>query len=182
LNTSKARLQSLRITFVTLCTVLVAGLGFTSVAAAEPPTRQPFELPTEPFPFQDEEGNDPCGFPVLLEVITNKQTVTTFTRRGVTSFTGPLKVRLINTAPGGRTIERNISGPTRRTENSDGSVTQVTAGPGLWAFEPEIARELPRMAITKGRTVSVIGPEEGEFTFISQQGSVEDICAALAAP
>jgi len=38
----------------------------------------------------------------------------------------------------GRTIDRNISGPTMVTLNADGSVTQKTAGPGLWAFEVDV--------------------------------------------
>jgi hypothetical protein len=144
--------------------------------------REPNPLPTgEPFPLQDTLGNDPCGFPVLLELTTNKEIVTTFTRRsGVTSIhvTGALKARLTNDETD-KTIERNISGPTFQTVNSDGSVTQKTTGPGVWAFDPTVAPELPRMVITKGKTESVFSPD-GVFTFISQHGSYEDICAALA--
>jgi len=118
-----------------------------------------------------------------LEVVTNKEIVTTFERKsGVTVLhvTGALKVRLTNTDTD-KSIERNISGPTRLTVNSDESITQETAGPGLWAFDPGIASDLPRMAITKGRTVSVINSQPtGEFRFISQRGSIENICAALA--
>ena len=114
---------------------------------------------------------------MLLTVLTNKQTATTFARNGVTHVTGALKVRLTNTESG-KTIDRNISGPTFLTNNADGSITQVTAGPGLWAFEPGKAPDLPRMAITKGRTESVFDAK-GNFTFLNQRGSVEDICAAL---
>jgi hypothetical protein len=114
-----------------------------------------------------------------LEVLANKGTITTFERRSGVTFlhvNGALKVRLTNV---GRAIERNISGPTLITVNADGSVAQKTAGPGLWAFEVDAAPGLPRMAITKGKTESVFSPE-GDFTFIGQRGSVEDICAALA--
>jgi hypothetical protein len=119
-----------------------------------------------------------------MEVITNKETITTFERRsGVTTLkiTGALKVRLTNPNTGAA-IDRNISGPTHLTVNSDGSITQETAGPGLWAFDPNIAPDLPRIAITKGRTVSVINSQpNGDFLFTSQRGAVEDICAALPA-
>jgi hypothetical protein len=180
---SRSRVSSsLRLMFTTLCTVLGVGLGFTSGAAADPPTREPIELPTEPFIFTDTLGNNPCGFPVLLEITTNKEIVSTFTRRsGATSIhtTGALKVRLTNTVTG-KTIDRNISGPILATVNSDGSLTQIGVGPALWAFDPDVALELPRLVITKGRTESILGPGSGAFRFISVRGAYEDICATLA--
>ena len=175
------RSSSLRLMFVTVCTVLGVALGFTSIAAADPPTRQPSPLPTDPFIFTDTLGNNPCGFPVLVQITTNKEIVSTFTRQnGVTSIytTGALKVRLTNTATG-KTIDRNISGPILATLNSDGSVTQIGVGPALWAFDPGVALELPRLVITKGRTESILGPGNA-FRFISVRGAYEDICATLA--
>jgi hypothetical protein len=152
------------------------------LATAAPPTRQPTPgLPDEPIIFTDTLGNDPCGFPVRLELTTNKEINTTFTRRsGVTSVhtTGALKVSLTNTVTG-ETIDRNISGPILATKNSDGSTTQKGSGPALWVFDPGVAPDLPRLVITKGKTESILGPESA-FRFISRQGSYEDICAALA--
>jgi hypothetical protein len=151
------------------------------VANAVPPTREPNALPTEPFVFTDTLGNNPCSFPVLLEITTNKEIVTTFTRQsGVTSIhtTGALKVQLTNTRTG-KVIDRNISGPILATVNSDGSLTQKGTGPALWAFDPGVATELPRLVIIKGKTESILGPETA-FTFISRRGTYEDICAALA--
>ena len=73
---------ALRTTFVALGTLLAVGTVSTQVAVADPPTREPNPLPTGvPFPFTDAAENDPCGFVVLMEVTTNKETVTTFTRR-----------------------------------------------------------------------------------------------------
>jgi hypothetical protein len=182
LNTSKlGRPNSIRLVLVTLCTLLVVGFGFTSVAAAAPPTRQPNPLPTDPFIFTDTLGKNPCGFPVLLQITTNKEILTTFTRKsGVTSIhtTGALKVRLTNTDTG-TTIDRNISGPILATVNSDGSTTQKGTGPALWVFDPGVAPELPRLVIIKGKTESILGPGAA-FRFISRQGTYEDICAALA--
>jgi hypothetical protein len=136
---------------------------------------------TVPFIFTDTLGNNPCGFPVLLDITTNKEILTTFTRRsGVTSIhtTGALKVRLTNTVTG-KTIDRNISGPILATVNSNGSTTQKGTGPALWVFDPGVAPELPRLVIIKGKTESVLGPGTA-FRFISRQGTYEDICAALA--
>jgi hypothetical protein len=148
------------------------------VANAVPPTREPNALPTDPFIFTD-TLNNPCSFPVLLGITTNKEIVTTFTRQsGVTSIhtTGALKVRLTNTDTG-KMIDRNISGPILATVNSDGTTTQKGTGPALWVFDPNVAPELPRLVIIKGKTESVLGTP---FRFISRQGTYEDICAALA--
>ena len=182
MNSSRVRRSNgLPLTLVTLCTVLVVGLGFTSVAAADPPTREPNPLPTEPFVLTDTLGNNPCGFPVLLEITVNKEVLTTFTRQsGVTSIhtTGALKVELTNTDTG-TSIQRNISGPILATVNPDGSTTQLGVGSQLWVFDPGEAPELPRLTITYGRAESTFGPGSA-FTFISLQGTYEDICAALA--
>jgi hypothetical protein len=182
LNSSRVRRSNgLPPTVVILCTVLVVGLGLTSVAAADPPTREPNPLPTEPFIFTDTLGNNPCGFPVLLELTVNKEVLTTFTRRsGVTSIhtTGALKVELTNTVTG-TSIQRNISGPILATVNPDDSLTQIGAGPALWVLDPGVAPDLPRLVITRGRSVSILGPGTA-FRFISlPNGSYEDICAAL---
>jgi hypothetical protein len=182
MSTSKfSRLKVVRSTFMAVCTLLVVGLGFTPVAVADPPTRVPNPLPTDPFIFTDTLGNNPCGFPVLLEITTNKEILTTFTRRsGVTTIhtTGALKVILTNTVTG-ESIARNISGPILATVNSDGSLTQKGTGLALWVFDPGVAPELPRLVILKGKSESILGPGSA-FTFISRQGTYEDICAALA--
>ena len=175
------RSKVLRATLIAVCALSLAGLGFTPVAVADPPTRVPNQLPTDPFIFTDTLGNNPCGFPVLLEITTNKETLTTFTRRsGVTTIatTGALKVNLTNTITG-ESIVRNISGPILATANSDGSLTQNGTGPALWVFDPGVAPGLPRLVILKGQSESILGPGTA-FTFTSRQGTYEDICAALA--
>lgn len=161
--------------------VLVVVFSVTSVAAAAPPTRQSSGPPPDPFILTDTLGNNPCSFPVLLDITTNKEVVTTFTRvSGVTTIhtTGALKVTLTNTATD-RSIARNISGPILSTVNSDGSLTQIGLGPSLWVFDPGVAPELPRLVITNGRSESVLGPGNA-FSFLSLRGNYEDICSALA--
>ena len=181
-NSNANRWRSLRPTILALCALLLVGPGSASVAAADPPTREPISLPTEPFVFTDTLGNNPCDFPVLLAITTNKELVTTFTRRsGVTSIdtTGALKVTLTNTVTN-ESIDRNISGPILATVNADGSRTQKGTGPALWVFDPGVAPELPRLVIVKGKSVSILGPGSA-FTFVSRTGTYEDICATLAA-
>ena len=175
------RINGFPLPLVILCTVLVVGLAFTSVAAAAPPTRQPNELPTEPFILTDTLGNNPCSFPVRLEITTNREVVTTFTRQsGVisTHTTGALKVELTNIEIE-KSIQRNISGPILVTANPDGSLTQISVGLSLWVFDPGVAPELPRLALTSGRAESILGPGTA-FRFISLRGTYEDLCAALA--
>jgi hypothetical protein len=175
------RLNSLRLSFATLGTVLAVSLGCASVATAAPSAKEPVEPPT-PVRLVDTKGNSPCSFPVDLLVITNKEVTRTFDHRiGVTHITGALKVRLVN-ADTNKAIDRNISGPIFLTKNIDGSTTQKTTGAGLWVFDPGVAPEFPsHLIITKGKTESIIGPAEGAFTFVGRQGSFEDICAALGA-
>jgi hypothetical protein len=175
-----ARLRILRTVFVALCTLLVVGTGAASVAVAEPPTREPVEIPEEINPFTDTKGKNPCAFQVSLTVTTNNETETTFTRRsGVTTvhITGALKVTVTNTETG-ESIDLNIPGPIFFTVNADGSVTQKATGPALWVFDAGIATDLPRLAILHGQSESLF--QGKKFTWISRTGTVEDLCAALA--
>jgi hypothetical protein len=168
-------------TIVPLCIALVLVFGIASTAAADPPTRTPNPLPTDPFIFTDTLGNHPCGFQVLLTIKVNKEILTTFTRQsGVTSIhtSGALKVRLTNTSTG-KSVDQNISGPIHATANADGSLTQIGLGAALWVFDPGVAPDLPRLVVISGRTESILGPGNA-FTFISWQGHYEDMCAALA--
>jgi hypothetical protein len=168
-------------TVVLLCAALVLVFGIASAAAADPPTRQPNPLPTDPFIFTDTLGNNPCGFPVLLDITVNKEIVTTFTRaNGVTSIqtSGALKVGLTNTSTG-ESVDRNISGPILATANANGSLTQIGLGASLWVFDPGVASDLPRLVLISGRTESILGPGNA-FTFVSWQGHYEDMCATLA--
>ena len=124
---------------------LAVMVGLSAIAAADPPMRAPHVIPAEPFIFTNTLGENPCVFPVLLAITTNKEILTTFTQRsGVTVIhtTGALKVRLTNTTTG-TTIDRNISGPILATVNADGSTTQKGTGPALWVFDPGVAPALP---------------------------------------
>lgn len=168
------------------CAMLMQS-AVSSAAHAEKPEREPLPLPPgTSFPYTDTLGHDPCGFEVTLTVLTNNVTTTTFTRRDgstVTSSTGALKVSFTNTETvDGLSVERNISGPVRSTQEPDGTVRQVTGGRGLFAFDPGIAPALPRLILTSGRTTSTFtGPSDDRlFTLLTQEGNFEDLCATLS--
>ncbi|MCW2805120.1 MAG: hypothetical protein JWN06_3337 [Propionibacteriaceae bacterium] len=175
------RVNFLRTTFVALFSLLIVGpAGFTPVAAGVPPTKDP--NPIDSRILIDTNGKNPCAFPVLMQVATNKETVTTFFRRsGVITIhvTGALKVTLTNNDTR-KSIVVNIPGPTFLTFNDDGSITQKATGPALWVFDQGIAPELPRLALLNGKSESIIGPAERQFRFISRQGNYQDLCVALA--
>ena len=163
--------------------VSMAGLflfGIATSATARPPERNPVDLPPgTSFTLTDTLGGNPCGFEVQLQVVSNKEVMTTFAQKaGTTSIhvTGTLKVRL--TTDAGRSADLNISGPTHLTLNPDGSVTQVALGRALWVFDPRVGPGLPRLAVISGRTVSTFDPG---FALESVAGHVEDMCSALTA-
>jgi len=154
-------------------------LGSASSAVADPPSRQPWPPPTgTSFIFTDTKGNNPCGFPVELLVLNNREVGTVFARNGVTLVAGTLTVRLTNTM-NGTFIDLNISGPTHLTSNPDHSTTQLALGPQLWVFDPGVAPGLPRLAFINGRTVSMFDPA-GNFNWISTTGKVQNLCIPLA--
>ena len=154
-------------------------LGFASSAVANSPSRQPWPPPTgTKFIFTDTKGNNPCGFPVDLLVLNNREVGTIFVHNGVTLVAGTLTVRLTNTI--NKTfVDLNISGPTHLTSKPDGSTTQIALGPQLWVFDPGVAPGLPRLALINGRTVSMFDPA-GNFSWISTTGSVQNLCIPLA--
>jgi hypothetical protein len=154
-------------------------LGFASSAVADPPSREPWSPQTgTEFIFTDTKGNNPCGFPVELLVLNNREVGTTFVRNGVTLVAGTLTVRLTNTT-NGTSVDLNISGPTHLTSNADGSTTQIALGPQLWVFDPGVAPDLPRLALIDGRTVSMFD-KDGNFSWISTTGNVQDLCVPLS--
>jgi hypothetical protein len=166
---------------VAIVSAVVCSAGNT-LAGAAAPVRTANPLPTYPFILTDTLQGNPCAFPVLALITTNREYVTTFAREsGVTTIfvTGALDIRLTNVVTG-HTIVRNISGPIQLTLNADGSVKQVGLGPSLWVFDPGVAPNLPRLALTAGRTESQFSPQ-GVFTFTYLRGYVEDLCSALSA-
>jgi hypothetical protein len=141
---------------VVLMTVLLAG-----AATAAQPIREPLLIEDDVLTL--------CSFPVLLEVIANKEYVTFF-EDGRLLVTGKLFVRLTN---GDNSLTLNISGPAHISD-----LGERYAGRGLFLLFPEDVGG-PGLILTTGR-VDVVRGEDGFITNFSVKGNSVDICAALA--
>jgi hypothetical protein len=144
---------------VVLMTVLLAG-----AATAAQPIREPLLIEDDVLTL--------CSFPVLLEVIANKEYVTFF-EDGRLLVTGKLFVRLTNLDDPSNSLTLNISGPAHISE-----LSERYAGRGLFLLFPEDVGG-PGLVLTTGR-VDVVRAEDGFVTNFSVKGNTVDICAALA--
>jgi hypothetical protein len=142
-----------------LMTVLLAG-----AATAAQPTREPLLIEDDVLTL--------CSFPVLVEVIANKEYVTFF-EDGRLLVTGKLFVRLTNLDYPSNSLTLNISGPAHISE-----LSERYAGRGLFLLFPEDVGG-PGLVLTTGR-VDVVRAEDGFVTNFSVKGNTVDICAALA--
>jgi hypothetical protein len=126
---------------------------------------------------------DFCPFPVDILILTSGQTRTTFLDQSgnviMELITGPLKVRVTNVTTG-ESLDLNIAGPGRIVE--DGEIL-IATGPWL-LFVPKGALlddpDFQGLFLTRGRVVAEIDENENIVRFISSNGRVDDICAALA--
>ena len=144
---------------VVLMTVLLAG-----AATAAQPIREPLLIEDDVLTL--------CSFPVLVEVIANKEYVTFF-EDGRLLVTGKLFVRLTNLDDPSNSLTLNISGPAHISE-----LSERYAGRGLFLLFPEDVGG-PGLLLTTGR-VDVVRAEDGFVTNFSVKGNTVDICAALA--
>jgi len=150
--------------------VLGAALAVAPLASADRPIR--VELPAA-----DVSGQFCEDFPVLVHPTRNNEFITIFSS-GAALITGALRVEVTNLDTG-ETIELNIPGPGRITE--DGS-TLIGTGPWL-LFEEEggFGEGSPAQVLfTSGRFVLTFDAE-GNITEFTPPGHIVDICAALAA-
>jgi hypothetical protein len=153
--------------------------GQVQPAAANPPTTEtvvldPFTIPT---------GVTACSFDVLVEPLSNKEKQTTFFDQAGNirsiHISGGLKLRLTNVDTG-KSVERNVSGPSTAKPQPDGSLLITTGGPTLyWFFDPGVAPNQPLLALFHGKTVAEFDAA-GDFHFLEAKGKVEDLCAVLA--
>src|SRR5436190_6375694 len=141
-------------------------------ASATAPTRQPVQIP-QSFPI-----GGICAFTVQLDVLVNRETLTTFAD-GTQRASGTLKVRLTNTTSG-ESIVVNASGPATFRTLSDGTVVQTGRGLGLQPFPAEAS-------ITgKAEFLQFSGPEtlkfypDGSFKEVKRGHVKLDVCAVLA--
>jgi hypothetical protein len=144
----------------------IAGLGIVSSASADKPIREPLFL-------EDFELEGFCSFPVLLEVIANKEFVTVFSD-GRIHVTGKLFVRLTNLDETDQVLDLNISGPAVISPDSE-----RVHGRGLYLAFPQDASG-PGIFLSTGR-VDVIRGEDGFVENLRVRGTFVDVCAMLAA-
>ncbi len=158
---------------------LLALLLTPSIALADKPTRE--ALPTgAPLAFA---AGEVCAFPVLIEVVGNKEKALTFTDDSGNPvrqiITGTLRVRVTNEASG-EALVVNVSGPVFLTFTEGGLATVTLGGRALLFLRAGIDAPPAGVFLTSGRVVLAIGPE-GEVTeIVSRTGRIQDLCAALA--
>jgi hypothetical protein len=150
-------------------------LSAAAPASADEPLREP--LPAEDFVLSGS-----CDFDVFVDVVENKEFITTYfdddgnpTRQIVT---GRFVVELTNLETG-ESIVYEISGPVFFSFSEDGSVDIVLGGRSLLFFFPGEVEDLPLLFVNSGQVTLHIGPQ-GNIVSVDQVGEVTDVCAALA--
>jgi len=124
-----------------------------------------------------------CAFAVTVAVVTNNelQNVTTLPDGNtVTKIKGNLVLSFENDTSG-KTIEKNVSGPTTQTASADGSTgTFQGEGPNWLAFGPHGQANTgePGLVFTDG-LVNVTFANGTALTF-SMHGTQENVCALLS--
>ena len=146
------------------------------VAAAKPPSREPFIQ--EPIEFA---AGEVCpDFAVRFENVRGGQTLTTFSN-GVVRITGSLWTRVTNLDTGA-SVTVNSSEPATLTPNSDGTLTLKAAGPLLLFFFPGelgAGRAGAILSTTGLVTERVTADFSHIISFSHPHGTTEDLCQTL---
>lgn len=155
-------------------TVLAAVAPVGVAQAREPVDVQPTDLPGAPAPF--------CGFPVHIDVVSNKgyQEVTTLADGTVITRVTGMLVQSFTNLDTGFTIVQNVSGPTLRIDNPDGTGTFIGRGLNWFIFGPISQRNTgePPLVLTSGRVVlQFTGNIVDSFTLTGEQ---VNLCERLA--
>jgi hypothetical protein len=155
------------VTIATVAVVAPAGLA----QAREPVIVTPFTLPA-----------NRCGFAIDIGVVTNKEyqdQTTLADGTTITNITGHLVLSFTNDVTG-KTIVRNVSGPTTETDYPDGTRTFVGRGGNWWGFGPISQGNTgePGLVFTSGLvTLHLAG---GAFTSFSLSGTQVNGCELLS--
>lgn len=160
------RLASILATITVLATIIPA-----FAQARVPVGNQPRTLPPSL-----------CGFAVHIGIVSDNeyQDVTTLADgTTITDITGNL-VESFTNVDTGKTIIRNVSGPTTTTSHPDGSGTEVGRGNNWWGFGPHSQANTgePGLVFTSGRVVLQFAG--GAVTGFSLSGKQENGCALLS--
>jgi hypothetical protein len=156
-----------------LIATAVAVLAPAGSAQADrtPVTIMPFTLPASR-----------CGFAIHVGVVRNNeyQDVTTLADgTTITNITGNLVLSFTNDV-NGKSIVRNVSGPTTETDHPDGSVTFVGRGPNWFGIGPTGQHNTgePGLVFTSGLATLQIA--NGVVQTFSLSGTQENGCLLLA--
>ncbi|MDP8956860.1 MAG: hypothetical protein M3N24_07885 [Actinomycetota bacterium] len=154
--------------------VIALALAVAPTAMGQRPEREPLP-PSDPFVIEDI-----CSFPVLLEELVNRATITRFSD-GREKITGTLKIRLTNVDEPRKSRVFNISGPAHFRPTADGGVVLKGTGRWLWFFVPGELGEgtSGMMMLLSGHARLTISPE-GELSFTVVGGRAQDVCTLLA--
>ncbi len=134
---------------------------------------------TEPFDL----GPEWCGFPIHVDIVKDKQYVTTRTSAdGSTriSILGQLVMRFTNVNTGA-SITRNVSGPTFVTVFADGTIRVVLTGRSFLTVDPpsQANSGLPGLVFPTGRFVGIADATNTLVSY-SATGQLTDGCALLS--
>jgi hypothetical protein len=155
--------------------VAVLLLTLALPAVAEKPT-----IELMPFPGAFVPAAAACGFDVLVTPQAgrpNKERQIQFNNTAI--IAGPLFVTLKNLSTG-KTINLNISGPTR-ISFSGTTTTVVSTGPSIQPFPASVltAAGLPPLPLIHGQIVFSVD-DQGNVTSVQRvTGTVQDVCQLL---
>ena len=151
----------------------IAVLALTATSAsADKPVKEP--VPAEDFVL----GPEVCGFPVLEEILVNRESQTTFSD-GRVHISGAAKVRLTN-LDNGKSLVQNASGPVLLMFPPDGSILFRSSGLLIGALPNTVDGVGPGLFLFTGRHDSVIDPITGNPTSLGTlRGHQVDLCALL---
>ena len=159
-----------------ICVVTIAAAALAGSAAADKPDRGP--APAADFEFP---AGVVCPFAVSGTTAENRQHLTVFAG-GKVQINGFFAATVTNLA-NGNSITLNANGSVRLTQAGDDQLIEST-GPIIWFLFPGDAgpgdTTTGRTILTKGHTRVLADPETLEFHAFETNGSVTDICAALA--
>jgi hypothetical protein len=155
---------------------ILASLALAQAAGADPPTREPFVNVGGTVPA----GVACAGFPLTISIDVDRQTATTFFDKDGNPIRQVITGRLILTTTNATTLESRtyrLGGAIHVLFGGDGSITITLTGSSLISLFPNDVP--PGPSTTQGSGRAVIRIDE-LFRLVSQTGTVEDVCAALA--
>ena len=153
--------------------LLLLALALPAVALAQPPT-----MLITPFTGAFVPAADACGFDVLVNPQAGRpnNARTIIFNNARVEIAGPLFVTLKNMNTG-KTIDLNISGPTRISATG---TTFTATGPSIWPLPSEVLATagLPPLPLIHGRFVFTFD-NQGNITIQDVGGTVQDVCQLL---